>query len=195
MGGGAFVNKDDLDPRYKRPYFAFGALAFAIVAIVVVVLQTNRDPRTDDASVRANYVQFAPEVSGRIVSLPITDNALVQQGSVLFVIDSRPYEYALQQAMADQQLLEKQIEDAQRRIAAESSGVEAAKAALAGSETQTLTAASSTEASHAAVERAQASLDTAEAQKQLARNDLQRIEPLLAKQYVTPEQVDTARTK
>ena len=195
MGGGAFLNTYDTEAKSKSPYVAFGALAFAILAIAVAVWQTNRNPRTDDASVRANYVQFAPEVSGRIVSLPITDNALVQQGAVLFLIDSRPYEYALQQALADQQLLEKQIEDAQRRIAAQSSGVEAAKAALAGSETQTLTAASSAEASHAAVERAQASLDTAEAQKELANSDLKRIEPLLAKQYVTPEQVDTARTK
>jgi multidrug efflux system membrane fusion protein len=54
---------------------------------------------------------------------------------------------------------------------------------------------SSVEAALAAVERAKAAVQAAEAQKELAASNLRRIEPLLAKEYVTPEQVDESRTK
>ena len=170
-------------------------LALAVVAVVIVLQHLDRQPRTDDASVRANYVQFAPEVSGRLVTLAVKDNALVHKGDLLFAIDPRQYEYALQQALADQRLLEAQITDARRRIASESSAVEAARAGLSGSETQTKVSESTVEAALAAVERAKAAVESAEAQKELAASNLRRIEPLLAKQYVTPEQVDEARTK
>ncbi len=170
-------------------------LALAVATVVIVLQHLDRQPRTDDASVRANYVQFAPEVSGRLLRLAVKDNAFVHQGDLLFAIDPRQYEYALQQAAADQRLLEAQITDARRRIASESSAVEAARAGLSGSETQTKVSESSVEAALAAVERAKAAVESADAQRELAASNLRRIEPLLAKQYVTPEQVDEARTK
>jgi membrane fusion protein, multidrug efflux system len=179
----------------KRFYLSAGAFVAAVVLVLGVLWQTNRNPRTDDASVRANYIQFAPEVSGRLISIPIKDNAFVHAGDVLFAIDPRPYQYALEQVLADQQLLEEQIIDTQRRIASETSAVEAARGAVASSRTQTATVANGVQASAAAVERAKAFLASAESQRTLALNNLNRIEPLLAKQYVTPEQVDDARTK
>jgi len=185
------------NPRLKPTYLLvwLSVLVIAIATVVAVLLHLDRQPRTDDASVRANYVQFAPEVSGRLVTLAVKDNAFVHKGDLLFAIDPRQYEYALQQALADQSLLEAQIKDARRRIAAESSAVEAARAGLNGSETQTKVSESSVEAALAAVERGKAAVQAAEAQKELAASNLRRIEPLLAKQYVTPEQVDEARTK
>ena len=172
-----------------------GVLALAVLATGMVLWNLNRHPRTDDASVRANYVQFAPEVSGRMVTLAVKDNAFVHKGDLLFAIDPRQYEYALQQALADQKLLEAQIVDAQRRIAAENSAVSAARAGVSSSQTQTKVRESSVDAAAAAVERARAAVESAEAQKTLAASNLRRIEPLLAKQYVTPEQVDESRTK
>jgi membrane fusion protein, multidrug efflux system len=53
-------------------WIAIGVVAAAIVALGVVILQTDIHPRTDDASVRANYIEIAPEVSGRLVELPVT---------------------------------------------------------------------------------------------------------------------------
>jgi multidrug efflux system membrane fusion protein len=185
------------NPQAKSRYLLAGSivLALAVGTVVLVLQRLDRQPRTDDASVRANYVQFAPEVSGRVVTLAVKDNALVHKGNLLFAIDSRQYEYALQQALADQTLLEAQITDARRRIASETSAVEAARAGLSGSETQTKVSESSVEAALAAVERARSAVQAAEAQKELAASNLRRIEPLLAKEYVTPEQVDESRTK
>jgi multidrug efflux system membrane fusion protein len=170
-------------------------LAVAAALLLSVFWRTSRHPRTEDASVRANYIQFAPEVTGRLVTIPVEDNAFVRAGTLLFAIDPRPYQYALDQALSDQQLLEEQITDTERRIAAENSAVEAARASVVGAKTQTLTVSSSVQAADAAVKRAKASLESSAAQRTLAVSNLHRIEPLLAKQYVTPEQVDDARTK
>jgi len=60
-------------------------------------------PWTPDSTVRAYVVTMAPEVAGRIVKLPVTDNHLVHKGDVLFEIDSADYRIALEQAQAQAQ--------------------------------------------------------------------------------------------
>src|SRR5580692_1569685 len=96
-----------------------GVVVAAVLVLLLSIYEVNRSPRTDDASVWANYIEIAPEVSGRLVELPIKDNVFVKKGGLLFVIDPRPYQYALQQALADQELLEQQIIDENRKIAAQ----------------------------------------------------------------------------
>jgi multidrug efflux system membrane fusion protein len=128
------------------------------------------------------------------VELPAKDNALVKNGDTLFVIDERPYRFALQQALSDQEALEQQIVDAKRRIAAQHSAVDAAQAYAHNSTTGIKTAGSTVDASKAAVTRAQAAVEAASARLKYATNDLNRVEPLLQKQYVTIDQVDQART-
>jgi multidrug efflux system membrane fusion protein len=175
-------------------WIGIGVVVATVVALIAVILETDLHPRTDDASVRANFIEIAPEVSGRLVELPVKDNAYVKRGGLLFLIDPRPYEYALQQALSDQEALEQQIVDAKRRIAAQSSAADAALAGVHNSRTGIRTAGSSVDVAKATVARAQASVAAAEAQLKLATNNLHRIEPLLQKQYVTVEQIDQANT-
>jgi membrane fusion protein, multidrug efflux system len=172
----------------------FGVVVAAALSLLLVILQVDRNPRTDDANVWANYIEIVPEVSGRIVQLPVKDNAFIKKGDLLFIIDPRPYEYALQQALADQELLEQQIIDERRTIAAQNSAVDAAGAAVHVSNTGIQTASSSVDLAKAAVSRAQAAEAAAEARLKYATNDLNRIQPLLQKQYVTVDQVDQANT-
>jgi multidrug efflux system membrane fusion protein len=169
-------------------------VAGAVLLLLAALLETNAHPRTDDASVRANLIEIAPEVSGRLIQLPVKDNAFVKKGDLLFEIDPRPYEYALEAALSDQAALENQIIDQERRIAAQSSAAEAARNGVRHAKTGIQTAGSGVEGAKAAVSRAQAAVVAAEAQLKLATNDLHRIEPLLEKHYVTAEQVDHART-
>ncbi len=171
-----------------------GVVVASVLALLLVILETDRNPRTDDASVRTNFIEIAPEVSGRLVELPVKDNAFVKKGGLLFVIDSRPYEYALQQALSDQADLEESIIDEKRKIAAQHNAEEAARAGLHSSVTGIKTAGSGTDLAKAAVARAQAATAAAEAQLKYASNDLNRIEPLLKKKYVTVDQVDQAET-
>ena len=49
-------------------------------------------PWTRDGRVRAYTIPVAPEVSGRVVSLPIKDDQFVHKGDVLFQIDPRTYQ-------------------------------------------------------------------------------------------------------
>jgi multidrug efflux system membrane fusion protein len=171
-----------------------GVVAGAVVSLLLAVWLTDLYPRTDDASVWANYIGVTPEVSGLLVQLPVKDNAFVKKGGLLFEIDPRPYQYALRQALSDQEALEQQIVDEERRIAAEHSAVEAAKAGVHQSTTSIQTAGSGVDVAKATVVRAQATATAAKAQLALATNNLNRIEPLLKKQYVTVEQVDQTRT-
>src|SRR5271170_2014182 len=110
-------------------------VAAALVLLFLVIRETDKYPRTDDANVRANFIEIVAEVSGRLVQLPVKDNALVKKDDLLFAIDSRPYEYAFRQALSDQANLEQQIVDERRKIAAQNKAVEAARATLAQSTT------------------------------------------------------------
>jgi membrane fusion protein, multidrug efflux system len=190
-----------VEPALESPFrkrlgqsIGIATVGAAAVLLLIVIQETGKHPRTDDANVRANFIEIVAEVSGRLVELPVKDNALVKKGDLLFAIDPRQYEYALRQALSDQADLEQQIIDERRRIASQNSAVEAASASLVQSTTGIKTATSSIDVARATVSRAQATAIAAEAQLRLATNNLNRIEPLLTKQYVTVEQVDTERT-
>jgi membrane fusion protein, multidrug efflux system len=75
-------------------------------------------PQTDDAYVRANIVHLAPHVSGPIIQLPVHDNQHVKKGELLFVVDPRPYQAALQMAQAKLELTDLEIKALDNAIAA-----------------------------------------------------------------------------
>lgn len=57
-------------------------------------------PWTRDGTVRAYVVAMAPEVSGRVVKVPVQDNQLVHKGDVLFKVDPTDYALAVDEASA-----------------------------------------------------------------------------------------------
>jgi multidrug resistance efflux pump len=57
-------------------------------------------PWTRDGHVRADVVQVAPDVSGLVTTALVGDNARVQRGQVLFVVDQDRFSLALRQAQA-----------------------------------------------------------------------------------------------
>ena len=185
---------DDQKHRRLGRLLRFGVIAGTAAALLIVIYDTNRHPRTDDASVRANFIAIAPEVGGRLVTLSVKDNAFVRKGELLFEIDPRDYGHALQQALADQENLEQRIIDTRRKIAAENSAVQAASATVHTSRTGIKTAGSEVQLAKATVARSKAAVDAADAHLAYAINDLHRLEPLLTKQYVTVDQVDQANT-
>src|ERR1700684_1442523 len=100
----------------------------AIVGLIAVYFVTTRHPQTDDAEIFANYIGIAPVVEGPILHLNVADNQRVKQGDLLFEIDDRPYEYALDHTVSDRAALEGQIVDERRRIQAEIHAVDASGA-------------------------------------------------------------------
>src|SRR3954469_25924046 len=57
-------------------------------------------PWTRDGTVRAYVVTMAPEVVGRIVTLPVADNRYVRKGDLLMAIDPTNFAIAVSQAEA-----------------------------------------------------------------------------------------------
>ena len=140
------------------------ASATAIAAYVVYFI--DQYPRTDDAFARADTIGVAPQVSGRIIELRVQDNQMVRKGDVLFALDPIPYQHVLDRSKAALAALERQIELSQREVNAQKFAAAASKA----------------------------NIERAEAQFKQSTDTLNRIEPLLAKEFVTAEQVDQART-
>ena len=102
-------------------------VATALTGMLVVYI-LNYYPRTDTAVVFANYIGIAPQVDGPITHFYVRENQYVKAGDPLFEIDPRPYEYALERAKSEQQMLEGQIVDESRTIASQVSGVSVSQA-------------------------------------------------------------------
>ena len=153
--------------------------ATAVVGLVVL-LKTTHHPRTDDAAVLANYIGIAPQVEGPLVRLPAQDNQFVKKGELLFEIDDRPYQYALERALSERAALEGQIADETRRIAALKSAVLVAESNIRSAEAEVVTA--------------EQGVSRAQAEWAYASNNLQRLQPLLVKQFVTVDDIDKAKT-
>jgi membrane fusion protein, multidrug efflux system len=171
------------------------AIVISTVALGLAVLyETTHYPRTDDAAILANFIGIAAQVEGRIVRLTVRDNQFVRQGDLLFEIDERPFRYALEKALSDQAALEGEIEDEQRRIAALVSAVSVARANIQGSEADINRSSAAVDQARADVANAAQGVERAKAEWAYANNNLHRLEPLLAKQFVTVDQVDRARS-
>jgi multidrug resistance efflux pump len=80
-----------------------GTVAVAALLAWVTWMAYMASPWTRDGTVRAYVVTMAPEVAGRIVKLPVTDNQFVHKGDVLFEIDPADYRIALESAQAQAQ--------------------------------------------------------------------------------------------
>ena len=146
----------------------FAATAvFAMIAFAVLAARRlDRRPRTDDAFLQADLVHMAPDVSGRIVTLDVRDNQLVKAGDPLFSIDPDPYRLRVSEARAQVRELEGRLGITSDQVASQTS-----KAASANT-----------------------GIGTAKSQLDLATSTLARLQPLLARGFVTAQQVDQART-
>lgn len=157
------------DPLWLRVLGRTLGISFMVGGLVTTVLllrELDLRPRTDDAFVRANIIGIAAHVAGPIVELHVEDNQPVSAGDLLFVVDPRPYEAALAVAQAQLLLVDSEIEAFEAQIEAARRGVSSAAAAVA----------------------------RAEAEAVYSVQYLERVEPLLASRFVTPDAVEEART-
>jgi membrane fusion protein, multidrug efflux system len=72
---------------------------------------------TDDAYTQADSTVIAPQVSGYVAQLFVTDNQPVKAGETLLQIDPRPYQAALDQAIANLEKDQANLANAQRDYA------------------------------------------------------------------------------
>jgi len=177
-------------------------VAGAAVAVIVTLLQWETRPQTDDATVRANFVGIAPQVSGHIVELPVRDNQEVHEGDLLFVVDPRPYEIAVARAHANLALTGKEVEGLRNAVSTADAAVGRANAQLNASASDVVRRETDPVAADAEIARleaqrvsSEAALSRAKAELRNAEDHLARLEPLLPEKFVTEDRVDEARTK
>jgi multidrug resistance efflux pump len=99
---------------HRRRVFPFVVTVLVVAVASVFVTRSWSTymiaPWTRDGTVRAYVVTMAPEISGRIVELPVADNQFVHKGELLMTIDPTNYkiavslsEAAVEQAQANMQ--------------------------------------------------------------------------------------------
>jgi multidrug resistance efflux pump len=95
-------------------------LAILGVAVFVVIQIWNvymLAPWTRDGRVFAQTVVVAPEVSGTVIAVPLSDNQTVQKGAALFQIDPQRFQIALAQAQAQLDAAKLQLQARQADVA------------------------------------------------------------------------------
>jgi multidrug efflux system membrane fusion protein len=175
-------------------FISIGVVIAAVILGAIVLYVTNYHPRTDDAEVFANFIGIAPQVDGPLVRLSVRDNQFVKKGELLYEVDRRPYEYALERAVSEQAALEGHISDEARKIAALGSAVSVAQANIHSSEADITRYEAAVDQARADVANAEQGVERARAEWAYANNNLNRIQPLLVKQFVTVDQVDRAKS-
>src|SRR5215475_7121560 len=91
-----------------RPHPKIARLALLVLVPLLLVvaggaiwLRGGRSVGTEDAYVKADIAQIAPEVAGRVQEVLVRDHALVKAGAVLVKLDPEPFRLALAKAEAE----------------------------------------------------------------------------------------------
>jgi len=110
----------DVDESTLRRYLITGiAVLLAFLLAWALWWHYLRSPWTRDGRVRAEVVNIATEVSGKVFALEVVDNQTVKKGDILFEIEPVDYQLALTQAESNVQsrLFDRQVaqEDSERR--------------------------------------------------------------------------------
>ena len=115
--------KQDRKKRGTQIFARFAGVAVIALLIASGVyywLATRNFESTDDAFTDGRAISIAPQISGTVVSLDVTDNQFVRKGQPLIHIDSRQY-------TNDRDSAEGALETAKAQYAAERLGAEIAR--------------------------------------------------------------------
>jgi multidrug resistance efflux pump len=87
-------------PRNPLRSLALAVLVLICVLFVLAIFMERRTPSSSQATVNAYIIGIAPEVTGRVVEMGVTDNSVVKPGQMLFRLDATQYQLAVSQAEA-----------------------------------------------------------------------------------------------
>jgi len=93
-------------PRAKKIPRVARVAVTTVLVITAVVLGVwafyfyEYSPWTRDGRINAYVVDTAPEIGGQVIDVPVQDNQFVHKGDLLYKIDSRDYEAAVERTRA-----------------------------------------------------------------------------------------------
>jgi len=93
------------------PAFSNKMVGLTLVGLVLTIYSgyqyltyIENNPSTDNAYINANRASINANISGQITSIYIKNNQLISKGALLFEIDPRPYQIALDKSKAEYEL-------------------------------------------------------------------------------------------
>ncbi|MCF1491068.1 efflux RND transporter periplasmic adaptor subunit [Agrobacterium vitis] len=147
---------------------SLGRVAVTLVVVVAALfagyhlwVYYMEEPWTRDGRVRADVAEIAPDVTGPVSEVLAKDNATVRKGDVLFKVDAKRFELALEQAQADLDQAKSSLDEAVRERQREERLGDSASA-------------QARDKAVSAEEQAQASYNKALASRDVAKLDLDR---------------------
>ena len=106
---------------------ALFVVLLTIFLFALSVFMERRTPISSQATMQAFVVGIAPEVNGKVIDVPVSDNSLVKAGDVLFRIDPQQFDIAVREAQS-------RLEKVGLSIGVSTANVDAAQARLVETE-------------------------------------------------------------
>src|ERR1700743_72891 len=100
------------------------AVALIIVAFALYEVTTSFLTYTADAYVQSDLVAVAPQITGRVVAVHVTDNQNVVRGDLLVSIDPVPFQLTVDQRRAE-------VDETRAQVAADQHVIASAQDVLA----------------------------------------------------------------
>ena len=110
-------------PAWSQRKIMIGIGCLALVAVIAGWRHSALYPGTDNAYVGANLANIAPQITGPVLVLNVHNHQAVKKGQLLFIIDPKPFQVAVDLAAAAYAL-------AQQQVAADAAAVENAQAVV-----------------------------------------------------------------
>ncbi len=115
--------------RWRLPLM-LGAPVLIVVVALFIYLNGGRYASTDDANVQSARATVASNVPGQVVEIDVHENQFVHAGDVLFRLDPRPFDVAVEQSQAELTTAQQNIQASQASYAQRGAEIEAAQSAL-----------------------------------------------------------------
>jgi membrane fusion protein, multidrug efflux system len=174
-------------PRMERRVVArlvMWSLPFLVVAASLFVwLSSGRWVTTDNAYVKGDRAQIAPELSGIIVEVPVQENQRVSRGQLLFRLDDQTWRLALTKIDAEIETTRADIRGLRAQWRTKREEIKAAQSQLNYAQQEferQSDLADKKIASQQKLQETRMGLDVARQRISAAQEDLQRIEAQLA---------------
>ncbi len=182
--------------RHQRLIVLVAVLVLA--ALFFLWLYYRNRVSTDDAQINGHLQPIAPRVPGTVVEIDVRENQYVRKGQVLFRLDPRDFQVALQRAQAARATAEAAALGASTNIpivritsggslTAARAGLQFAQAGEAGARQQLSIARAQLSAANSALQQARA-------QNRNAATNLERYRALVVKNEVSRQRYDAIRT-
>lgn len=185
-------------PRRKRT-IRFVLLAFIVLALIVAIpiyAYYSVRESTDDAQIDGHLIPVSARISGTVISVLVNDNQPVRAGQELVRLDPADYQVALEQAQAQLSTSQATSTESEVNVPVTNINTTGQVTTTKTETTQSVAAVRSAEqaveTARARVNASHAALDQAEANNTKAQKDLARYADLVQKDEISKQDYDAA---